>query len=58
MLAFGDVWLLAKKIGIGVVITVVPLGILTAGLWITQRAATIHEEQKPAASAKVGAYAN
>ena len=34
---FSDVRLLARKILVGIVITLVPLGILTGGLWITQR---------------------
>ena len=33
---FSDVWLLGKKIFVGVIVTVVPLAILTGGLWITQ----------------------
>ncbi len=32
-----DIWLLGKKIAVGVVITVVPLAILTGGLWLTQK---------------------
>lgn len=31
-----DLVLLAKKIGIGIVITIVPLGILVGPLWVTQ----------------------
>ena len=34
---FSDVTLLARKILVGIVITLVPLGILTGGLWVTQR---------------------
>ena len=42
---FSDVTLLARKILVGIVITLVPLGILTGGLWITQR--TIKKDSKP-----------
>lgn len=34
---FSDVWLLSKKIVVGVIVTVVPLVILAGGLWITQK---------------------
>jgi len=33
-----DLVLLAKKIAVGIVITLVPLGILTGGLWVSQKA--------------------
>ena len=33
-----DVTLLGKKIGIGILITLIPLGILTGGLWVSQKA--------------------
>jgi hypothetical protein len=32
-----DVWLLGKKIAVGVVVTIVPLAILAGGLWLTQK---------------------
>ena len=40
-----DVTLLTRKILVGIVITLVPLGILTGGLWLTQR--TINKDSKP-----------
>jgi ethanolamine transporter EutH len=40
-----DLTLLARKILVGIVITVVPLGILTGGLWITQK--TLKKNAKP-----------
>jgi len=33
-----DITLLGKKIGVGILITVIPLGILTGGLWVSQKA--------------------
>jgi hypothetical protein len=50
-----DVLLLLKKILVGLVITVVPLVIITAGLWSIQR--TQGPQAKPTSSSKV-AYAN
>lgn len=41
-----DTWLLAKKIFIGIVITVVPLFIMAGGLWITQRVEGSHGSKK------------
>jgi hypothetical protein len=38
-MTISDAWLLTKKIALGAVITVVPLAILTVGLWLTQRVA-------------------
>lgn len=35
-----DLILLAKKIAVGIVITIVPLGIVVGSLWLTERAAT------------------
>jgi hypothetical protein len=32
-----DVVLLGKKIGVGILITLIPLGILTGGLWFSQK---------------------
>jgi len=48
-----DVWLLAKKISLGIVITVVPLSILATGLWITRRAGASHRNSNQVSSAKV-----
>lgn len=33
-----DITLLGKKIGVGILITLIPLGILTGGLWVSQKA--------------------
>jgi hypothetical protein len=33
-----DATLLGKKIGVGILITLFPLGILTGGLWVSQKA--------------------
>ena len=33
-----DVALLAKKIGVGILITLIPLAIMTGGLWVSQKA--------------------
>lgn len=35
-----DLILLIKKIAVGIVITIVPLGIVVGSLWLTQRIAT------------------
>jgi hypothetical protein len=32
-----DFLLLGKKIGVGIVITLIPLGILTGGLWVSHK---------------------
>jgi hypothetical protein len=58
-----DTWLLAKKILVGIVITLVPLAILAGGLWLTQRLAGNHADAKHASakqgsSTKVVTYAN
>jgi len=50
-----DTWLLARKILLGVVITVVPLAIVAGGLWMTQRMAG---GGKQTSSAKVEQHAN
>jgi hypothetical protein len=54
---FTDAWLLTKKIVVGVVITLVPLAILTGGLWLTQRFAGAHPHEKQT-STKAVTYAN
>jgi hypothetical protein len=43
-----DTWLLAKTILVGIVITLVPLAILAAGLWLTHRLAGNHADAKHA----------
>jgi hypothetical protein len=53
-----DAWLLAKKILVGIVITLVPLAILAGGLWLTQRLAGNHANAKQNSSTKVETYAN
>jgi hypothetical protein len=54
---FADGWLLLKKILVGIVITVVPLAIIAAGLWIIQQTGANRPPAKPTSSAKV-VYAN
>jgi hypothetical protein len=58
-----DTWLLAKKILVGIVITLVPLAILAGGLWLTQRLSGNHSDAKHAyikqgSSTKVVTFAN
>lgn len=48
-----DVWLLSKKIAVGVVITVVPLAILAGGLWMTQRHTSGQTRPAQASSSQV-----
>jgi len=55
---FTDAWLLTKKIVVGIVITLVPLAILTGGLWLTQRFAGAHAQDKQTTSTKAVTYAN
>lgn len=52
-----DVTLLARKISVGIVITIVPLGIVVGSLWLTERAATT--KAAPAAThSKEASHAN
>jgi hypothetical protein len=53
-----DTWLLTKKILLGIVITLVPLAILTGGLWLTQRLVGNHGHEKQTTSTKAMNYAN
>jgi hypothetical protein len=53
-----DTWLLTKKILVGIVITLVPLAILTGGLWLTQRLVGNHAHKKQTTSTKAMNYAN
>jgi|HubBroStandDraft_4_1064222.scaffolds.fasta_scaffold826985_2 hypothetical protein len=53
-----DTWLLTKKILVGIVITLVPLAILTGGLWLTQRLVGNHAHEKQTTSTKAMNYAN
>jgi hypothetical protein len=50
MLTLSDVWLLTKKIAIGIVITVVPLIILGGGLRLAQKAIGPHAASKTISS--------
>jgi hypothetical protein len=53
-----DTWLLAKKIALGVVVTVVPLAIIAGGLWATQRFGTSHARTDQISSTKGASHAN
>lgn len=46
MLCTKDLFLLAKKIAVGIVITAVPAAILLGGLWFTQHALDNHHPTK------------
>jgi hypothetical protein len=46
-----DLVLLAKKIAVGILITLVPLGILTGALWVSQKA--LRKNVQPIASHSV-----
>jgi uncharacterized protein YneF (UPF0154 family) len=46
-----DFVLLAKKIAVGILITLIPLGILTGGLWVSQKA--LKKNVQPIASQSV-----
>jgi hypothetical protein len=46
-----DLVLLAKKIAVGILITLVPLGILTGALWVSQKA--LKKNVQPIASHSV-----
>jgi len=50
MITSSDVWLLTKKIVVGIVITVVPLIILGGGLRLAQRAIGPHADSKKISS--------
>jgi len=39
-MTFNDVTLLIKKIGVGIIVTVVPFIIIFGGLWLTQKLLT------------------
>lgn len=53
-----DAWLLAKKIALGIVISVVPLAIIAAGLWVTQHFGTSHSRTDQISSTKETPHAN
>ena len=46
-----DLVLLAKKIAVGILVTLVPLVILTGGLWVSQKA--LQKNVQPIASQSV-----
>jgi hypothetical protein len=48
-----DVWLLTKKILIGIAVTVVPLAIIAGSLWMTQSFLGKHKQSKQTSSVKV-----
>ena len=48
-----DFILIAKKIAVGIVITVVPLGILIGPLWFTHHAAKMTVAPKPSRATEV-----
>jgi hypothetical protein len=58
MMTLQDWWLLAKKIAVGVVITVVPLAILSGGLWLTRQLEYDHTVKKQASSVEAASHAN
>jgi hypothetical protein len=35
---WADITLLGRKIGVGILVTLIPLGILTGSLWVSQKA--------------------
>lgn len=51
-----DVVLLARKIAVGIVITIVPLGIVAGSLWLTQQ--TVNNSQHTVAGSKEASHAN
>jgi hypothetical protein len=53
-----DTWLLTRKILLGIVITLIPLAILTGGLWLTQRLVDNHAHERQTNSTKAMNYAN
>lgn len=50
MMTLSDIWLLAKKIAMGILISVVPLIILAGGLRLAQKATGIHGDSKKISS--------
>jgi hypothetical protein len=48
-----DFILLGKKIGVGIVIAAIPLGILTGGLWVGYKVLAQHEAHHSAATSEV-----
>ena len=52
-----DVSLLVRKIAVGIVTTIVPLGIVVGSLWLTQRVAT-RNAAPSATDSKESSHAN
>ncbi len=48
-----DITLLVKKIGVGILVTLIPLGILAGGLWLTQKTLASHDRPEANRSAQV-----
>jgi hypothetical protein len=48
-----DITLLVKKIWVGILVTLIPLGILAGGLWLTQRTLAGHSRPETNRSAQV-----
>jgi hypothetical protein len=53
-----DISLLARKIALGIVITIVPLGIVVGSLWLTQQTATRNAAPAAATVSKETSHAN
>lgn len=53
-----DTSLLAKKIALGIVVSIVPLAIVAGGLWVTQRFATDQAHAGQISSVKGTSHAN
>lgn len=49
-MTLSDIWLLTKKIVVGIVITVVPLIILGGGLRLAQKTMGVHADNKKLSS--------
>jgi hypothetical protein len=48
-----DFILLGKKIGVGIVITAIPLGILTGGLWLSHKVLAQHDAHQSTTTSEV-----
>ena len=48
-----DFLLLGKKIGVGIVITAIPLGILAGGLWVSHKVLARPEPHPPTTTSEV-----
>jgi hypothetical protein len=45
-MTLADVTLIAKKIGVGIIVTLVPFVIISGGLWLTKKVLTDHDKAK------------